>query len=78
MGYFSKEDLENQERNFDREELDQSNKIENFSTKKDKIAQQMLELEKKKYFARYGNKDRTRLYECEEEQEETDDLRYGR
>lgn len=78
MGHFSKEDLENQERNFDREEIEQSSKIENFSTKKDKIAQQSLELEKKKYFARYGNKDRTRLYEYEEEQEETDDLGYGR
>lgn len=78
MGHFSKENLENQERNFDREEIEQSSKIENFSTKKDKIAQQRLELEKKKYFARYGNKNKARLYEYEEEQEETDDLRYGR
>lgn len=33
----------------------------------------------RRYFARYGNKEKARLYEYEDEQmEETDDLGYGR
>lgn len=80
MGYFNKEDLENKEVSYDREDIEQNKQgtLKNFSSEKDKLTQQSLELEKKNYFARYGNKKRDRLYEYEAEQEETDDLKYGR
>lgn len=74
MGHFSNENLKNQ--GYDRE--DASMIIRPSNTLKDKQdllkKRQFLE-ERRKYIARFGNKNKT--YEREREEDETSDLEYG-
>ncbi len=77
MGYFNEKNLED----YDREDINQNKKKKQnkeISTEQEELAKQRLKLEEKRYFARYGNTPRQRLYEYADDTEETDDLGYGR